>query len=81
MSNSNTWHVDITLTQLEGRVTAEARLASGSTGVSGVGHATATDGTNLDREYTLAARRSLEALSGALGYVIDSGHLSSADQA
>jgi uncharacterized protein DUF1876 len=82
MSNSSTWQVDITLSELEGRVTAEAHLASGLTGVSGVGYARVTgDDSHPERVYTLAARRSLEALSGAMEYAIDAGTLSSADQA
>jgi hypothetical protein len=82
MPKETTWHVDITLTELEGRVSAEARLDSGFASVSGVGYARVpTNRSSTDHEYALAVRRSLRALSGAVEYVIDARTLSTADQA
>lgn len=62
-----TWHVDITLTERNGQVTAEARLEGDHGGTAGIGHAgSRTAGQLQDRDYILAARRALQALSRGL---------------
>jgi len=77
---TQTWHVSITLADDGSDVTARARLADGTHDVSG--HAVVpTTNEHADGEVlVLAARRSLERLTDALGYAADSERLADVDQ-
>lgn len=83
--HTTTWHVDIELADDGGEVTAIAKLrsdesvAAPSIGLGAVHH------DDLDRdpgpEFALAARRSLESLSTALGYYSHAEQYADTDQA
>jgi hypothetical protein len=82
---TTTWHVDIELSDDGDEVTAVAKLradessSAPSIGLGAVHH------DDLDRdpapEFALAARRSLESLSTALGYYSHSEQYADTDQA
>jgi hypothetical protein len=79
--NTQTWHVSITLADDGSDVTALAELADGRHDVSGRGVAPASArGTTGDCCFALAAMRSLQSLTDALGYMADTDRLAGADQ-
>lgn len=76
------WHVDVIMNPLTDGVVAEARLIDGSRSVRAIGHAaTAVHPDGVGSDYTLAAARSLEALSGVLGDQVEMNKSCAADQA
>jgi len=78
--NTQTWHVSITLADDGSDVTARARLADGTHEVSGLAVVPAASEHPGGDLLTLAARRSLERLTAALGYAADSARLADVDQ-
>jgi hypothetical protein len=79
--NTQVWHVSITLAEDGSDVTARARLDDGSVDVTGHGVAPAPpEDTAGESLFALAAQRSLESLSDALGYVAETERLADTDQ-
>lgn len=79
--NTQTWHVSITLADDGSDVTARAELADGRHDVSGHGVAPAClRDTTGESPFALAAMRSLQSLTDALGYVAETDRLASVDQ-
>jgi hypothetical protein len=79
--NTQTWNVSITLADDGSDVTAHARLADGTVDVSGLGVVPASlHDTTGESPFALAALRSLEDLSDALGYVAETDRLAGVDQ-
>jgi len=79
---TQTWHVSITLADDGSDVTARARLADGSVDVVGLGVVPADlADTTGESPFALAAQRSLENLSDALGYAAETERYAMLDQA
>jgi hypothetical protein len=78
---TQTWHVSITLADDGSDVTAQARLADGVVDVIGRGTVSASlPDTTGESPLALAAMRSLENLTDALGYVAETDRMAAADQ-
>jgi len=75
------WNVVITLDDSGDRITARALLKDGPDAAVGVGIVRREGVTDLEAEYTLAARRSLEDLGRTLGYLAEVREYAAADQA
>jgi hypothetical protein len=79
--DTQTWHVSITLADDGSEVTARATLADGDVEVRGLGVVPAAlHDTTGESPFTLAAKRSLDSLSDALGYVAETDRMAGTDQ-
>jgi hypothetical protein len=82
LMSTQTWHVSITMDHDGSDVTARAELADGTLDIVGLGvvSTSITDATG-ELPFQLAAMRSLESLSEALGYAAETDWYAEVDQA